>query len=155
MTTPIIEMHAPPLADEQTSLTDQAFLQGVGSRVRELRERRGMTRKALAREADVSERYLGQLESGDGNMSIVLLRRVTAALNAKLIDVLEPEQSGGVERRLITRLLEEVPKHRLEDLVFRLMRDFGKEEATRRNRIALVGLRGAGKSTLGQRLAAE
>jgi XRE family transcriptional regulator, aerobic/anaerobic benzoate catabolism transcriptional regulator len=137
------------------SATDQAFLHAVGSRVRALRERRGMTRKALAREAEVSERYLGQLESGDGNMSIVLLRRVAGALGGKLIDVLEPEPLGSVERRLISRLLEAVPPHRLEDLTFRLMREFGKEEASRRGRIALVGLRGAGKSSLGQRLAAE
>jgi XRE family aerobic/anaerobic benzoate catabolism transcriptional regulator len=144
-----------PFAGVIDSMTDEAFLQGVGGRVRVLRERRGMTRKSLAREADVSERYLGQLESGDGNMSIVLLRRVASALGGKLIDVLEPQPPGSVERRLIARLLDAVPAHRLEDLTFRLMREFGKEEAARHGRIALVGLRGAGKSTLGQRLAAE
>jgi XRE family aerobic/anaerobic benzoate catabolism transcriptional regulator len=146
---------APAAVHDTAALTDHAFLQGVGSRVRELRERRGMTRKALAREADVSERYLGQLESGEGNISIVLLRRVAAALNAKLGGLLEPEPAAGVERRLIARLLATVPAHRLEDLILRLMRDFGREEALRRNRIALIGLRGAGKSTLGPRLAAQ
>jgi XRE family aerobic/anaerobic benzoate catabolism transcriptional regulator len=145
----------PVVADESASLTDQAFLRGVGSRARVLRERRGMTRKALAREADVSERYLAQLEAGEGNMSIVLLRRVAAALGSRLIEMLEPDEMGSVERRMITRLLNSVPPHRLEDLTFRLMREFGKEEAIRRGRIALVGLRGAGKSTLGQKLAAE
>jgi XRE family aerobic/anaerobic benzoate catabolism transcriptional regulator len=120
-----------------------------------LRERRGLTRKDLAREADVSERYLGQLESGDGNMSIVLLRRVAAALGAKLNDVLEPEPAQSMERRLISRLLDAVPPHRLEDLTFRLTREFGNEETSRHGRIALVGLRGAGKSSLGQRLATE
>ncbi|MEA3108978.1 MAG: family transcriptional regulator, aerobic/anaerobic benzoate catabolism transcriptional [Gammaproteobacteria bacterium] len=145
----------PVVAAESPSLTDQAFLRGVGSRARVLRERRGMTRKALAREADVSERYLAQLEAGEGNMSIVLLRRVAAALGSRLIEMLEPDEMGSVERRMITRLLNSVPPHRLEDLTFRLMREFGKEEAIRRGRIALVGLRGAGKSTLGQKLAAE
>jgi XRE family aerobic/anaerobic benzoate catabolism transcriptional regulator len=145
----------PVVAAESPSLTDQAFLRGVGSRARILRERRGMTRKALAREADVSERYLAQLEAGEGNMSIVLLRRVAAALGSRLIEMLEPDEMGSVERRMITRLLNSVPPHRLEDLTFRLMREFGKEEAIRRGRIALVGLRGAGKSTLGQKLAAE
>jgi XRE family transcriptional regulator, aerobic/anaerobic benzoate catabolism transcriptional regulator len=144
----------PVVADESASLTDRAFLRGVGSRARLLRERRGMTRKALAREADVSERYLAQLESGEGNMSIVLLRRVAAALGSRLIEMLEPDEMGSVERRMITRLLDSVPAHRLEDLTLRLMREFGKEEAGRRGRIALVGLRGAGKSTLGQKLAA-
>jgi XRE family aerobic/anaerobic benzoate catabolism transcriptional regulator len=144
----------PVVADESASLTDRAFLRGVGSRARLLRERRAMTRKALAREADVSERYLAQLESGEGNMSIVLLRRVAAALGSRLIEMLEPDEMGSVERRMITRLLDSVPAHRLEDLTLRLMREFGKEEAGRRGRIALVGLRGAGKSTLGQKLAA-
>jgi len=140
---------------DAATLSDHAFLQGVGSRVRALRERRGMTRKALAREADVSERYLGLLEAGEGNISIVLLRRVTAALNARLADVLEPEVSASAERRLIARLLESVPANRLESLVLRLMHDYGREEAARRQRIALIGLRGAGKSTLGRRLAGE
>jgi len=114
-----------------------------------------MTRKALATEADVSERYLAQLESGEGNMSIVLLRRVAAALGSRLTDMLDLEESGSVERRMIARLLDTVPAHRLEDLTFRLMREFGREEAMRHGRIALVGLRGAGKSTLGQKLAVE
>jgi len=92
---------------------------------------------------------------GEGNMSIVLLRRVATALGSRLTDMLEPEENLGVERRMIARLLDSVPAHRLEDLTFRLMRDFGREEAVRRGRIALVGLRGAGKSTLGQKLAAE
>lgn len=144
-----------PSDASEALLSDQAFLQGVGSRVRELRERRGMTRKALAKEADVSERYLGQLETGDGNISIVLLRHVTAALGAKLSDVLEPEQKNAAERRLLSRLFERVPEHRLEDLIFRLVREFGKDEGARRKRVALIGLRGAGKSTLGHRLATE
>jgi len=135
--------------------TDHAFLHGVGSRVRELRERRGMTRKALAREADVSERYLGLLETGEGNISIVLLRHVAAALNAQVADLLEPEPAASNVSRLIARLLQTVPPHRLEELILRLMRDFGRAEAARRQRIALIGLRGAGKSTLGPRLAAQ
>ena len=86
----------PANSDELASLTDQAFLQGIGSRARVLRERRGMTRKALAREADVSERYLAQLESGEGNMSIVLLRRVATALGSRLVHMLEPDEAGSV-----------------------------------------------------------
>lgn len=142
-------------AADAATQTDRAFLQGVGRRVRELRERRGMTRKALARDAQVSERYLGLLETGEGNISIVLLRRVMSMLNARLAEVLEPETAANAERRLIARLLESVPPNRLEGLVLRLMHDYGREEAARRQRIALIGLRGAGKSTLGPKLAAE
>ncbi len=146
---------AKPHAAEELSSADSDFLSALGKRVRELRERRGMTRKRMALEADVSERYLGQLEAGEGNVSMLLLRRVAAALNVTLGEVLLPEQEDSVERRLIRRFLERIPAHRLEDVIFRLMREFGHEEALRRKRIALIGLRGAGKSTLGNLLAKE
>jgi XRE family aerobic/anaerobic benzoate catabolism transcriptional regulator len=146
---------AKPHATEELSSADSDFLSALGKRVRELRERRGMTRKRMALEADVSERYLGQLEAGEGNVSMLLLRRVAAALNVTLGEVLLPEQEDSVERRLVRRFLERIPAHRLEDVIFRLMREFGHEEALRRKRIALIGLRGAGKSTLGNLLAKE
>lgn len=131
------------------------FLLFLGKRVRQVRNRRAMTRKAAAREADVSERHLAQLEAGEGNVSIVLLRRIAAALNISLIELFAPEAEEPVEKRLIQRFLERLPAHRLEDVVFRLMRDFGHEEKVRRMRIALIGLRGAGKSTLGAKLGQE
>jgi XRE family aerobic/anaerobic benzoate catabolism transcriptional regulator len=150
-----VKPQAKPQTAEELSSADSGFLAALGARVRELRERRGMTRKRTALEADVSERYLGQLEAGEGNVSILLLRRVAAALNVTLGEVLLPEQEDSVERRLIRRFLERIPAHRLEDVIFRLMREFGHEEALRRKRIALIGLRGAGKSTLGNLLAKE
>ena len=131
------------------------FLLFLGKRVRQVRNRRAMTRKAAAREADVSERHLAQLEAGEGNVSIVLLRRIAAALNISLVELFAPEADEPVEKRLIQRFLERLPAHRLEDVVFRLMRDFGHEEKVRRMRIALIGLRGAGKSTLGAKLGQE
>ena len=130
-----------------------SFLESLGSRVRQVRNQRGMTRKAAAQAADVSERHLAQLESGEGNISIVLLRRIAAALGVSLVDLFSPEINEPVEKRLIQRFLEGIPAHRLEDVVFRLMRDFGHQEKIRQMRIALVGLRGAGKSTLGAKLA--
>jgi XRE family aerobic/anaerobic benzoate catabolism transcriptional regulator len=132
---------------------DGAFLAAMGRRVREAREQRGMARKALSQDAGVSERYLAQLEAGEGNASVLLLRNVARALGLPLMSLLEPRESS-VEQRLIRRFLERLPEHRLEDVVFRLMRDFGQEQAGRRKRIALIGLRGAGKSTLGSALAA-
>lgn len=134
---------------------DERFLEALGKRVRELRERRGMTRKLVARDSGVSERHLAHLEGGEGNVSIVLLRRIAAALNASLTDLLSSDSEDTVERRLIRRFLERMPPHRLEEVIFRLMRDFGHEEAVRRNRVALIGLRGAGKTTLGKRLALQ
>jgi XRE family transcriptional regulator, aerobic/anaerobic benzoate catabolism transcriptional regulator len=144
----------PPVSAPGHQGEDAAFLIAMGRRVRDAREQRGMARKVLAQSAGVSERYLAQLEAGEGNASVLLLRHVARALGLALTELLETREHP-VEQRLIRRFLEQLPEHRLEDIVFRLMRDFGREEATRRKRIALVGLRGAGKTTLGRALAAE
>jgi XRE family aerobic/anaerobic benzoate catabolism transcriptional regulator len=155
MGTPISTNSKAASLDRVTPIPDGDFLLFLGRRVRELRSRRGMTRKIVAREANVSERHLAQLEAGGGNVSIVLLRRITAALKVSLVDLFAPEARGPHEKRMIQRFLERLPNHRVEDVVVRLMRDFGPEEEMRRKRIALIGLRGAGKSTLGIRLGAE
>jgi len=132
---------------------DAQFLNDLGRRLRELRERRGLSRKRLARDSGVSERYLAQIETGNGNSSVMLLRRVAAPLGVAVGDLVAGEDNDSVQRRLIRRFLDRLPAHRLEEVIFRLMRDFGHEEAARRKRIALIGLRGAGKSTLGDMLA--
>jgi XRE family aerobic/anaerobic benzoate catabolism transcriptional regulator len=134
---------------------DVDFLLFLGKRVRLLRNLRGMTRKMVAREADVSERHLAQLEAGEGNVSIVLLRRIAGALNVSLVELFAPEVEEPAGKQMIQRFLERLPNHRLEDVVLRLMRDFRPGEQVRRKRIALIGLRGAGKSTLGSKLAGE
>jgi XRE family aerobic/anaerobic benzoate catabolism transcriptional regulator len=82
---------------------------------------------------------------------VLLLRSVARALDTSLTELIDPRE-GSVEKRLIRRFLDRLPVHRLEDAVFRLVRDYGEEAATRRKRIALVGLRGAGKTTLGNAL---
>jgi XRE family aerobic/anaerobic benzoate catabolism transcriptional regulator len=131
------------------------FLAFLGKRVRELRSRRGMTRKQMSQEADVSERHLAQLESGEGNISVVLLQRIAAALHEPIANLFTSQTEEPAKRRLIQGFMERLPENRLEDVVSRLMRDFGQEEKTRRMRIALIGMRGAGKSTLGSMLAKE
>ena len=133
---------------------DTAFIASLGDRVRDARARRGMSRKALAQGSDVSERYLAQVESGETNPSIMVLRHVAQALGVSLVELLEPRRESG-EHRLISRFLEQLSPSRLDDALLCLMREFGKEDASRRRRIALVGLRGAGKSTLGRALAGE
>jgi XRE family transcriptional regulator, aerobic/anaerobic benzoate catabolism transcriptional regulator len=97
-------------------MTETAYLSLLGDRVRAWRNEQGVTRKALSAASGVSERYLAQLEAGEGNISVLLLRKVARAMG--------------------------VP---VENLV--------REEARPQRCIALVGLRGAGKSTLGQKLA--
>src|SRR6266436_7874544 len=106
---------------EELSSADSDFLAALGRRVRELRERRGMTRKRMALEADVSERYLGQLETGEGNVSVLLLRRIAAAMNVTVMELLIPEHQDTVETRLFRRFLERLPAHRMEDVILRLM----------------------------------
>lgn len=145
---------APEAVTSVHDAADAQFLAALGRHVREARERRGMARRNLSQSAGVSERYLAQLEAGEGNASVLLLRNVARALGLPLTELIE-QRDGSVEQRLIRRFLERLPAHRLEDVVFRLMRDFGQEEAARRKRIALVGLRGAGKTTLGSALASE
>ena len=142
-----------PAVAASLSTDEKDFLGALGRQVRECRERRGLARKAVSQSADVSERYLAQLEAGEGNASVLLLRSVARALDTPLTELIDPRE-GSVEKRLIRRFLNRLPVHRLEDAVFRLMRDYGEEAAARRKRIALVGLRGAGKTTLGTALAA-
>jgi XRE family aerobic/anaerobic benzoate catabolism transcriptional regulator len=133
---------------------DSDFLRAMGKRVREGRERRGMSRRAVSEAAEVSERYLAQLEAGEGNASVALLRRVAASLGVPLTDLVGNNETP-VEQRLIRRFFEQLPANRLEDVILRLISDFGQKEAARKNRIALVGLRGAGKSSLGAALAKD
>ncbi len=140
-----------PIALEKA---DPEFLAGLGHRVREIRDQRGMARKLLARTADVSERYLAALEVGEGNASVILLRRVAAALGVRLTDLLDAGESGA-EHRPLRRFLESLPPKRAQEALQRLMQEFGQDEAVRRKRITLIGLRGAGKSTLGTALAKE
>lgn len=156
---PLPPTGAPHAADGVGSVAehnddDARLLAALGQRVRDARARSGMSRKNLATAAGVSERYLAQLESGETNPSIIQLRRVGRALGVALTDLLAAPQDS-VEERLIRRLLDRLPPQRLEDAIMRLMRDLGADTAERRKRIALVGLRGAGKSTLGRQLAAE
>lgn len=129
------------------------FLSFLGRRVRELRSSRSMTRKQMSQEADVSERHLAQLESGEGNISVVLLQRIAGALHVPIANLFAPRAEEAAKKRLIERFLEGLPEHRLEDVVSRLARDFGEEEKVRKMRVALIGMRGAGKSTLGSMLA--
>jgi XRE family aerobic/anaerobic benzoate catabolism transcriptional regulator len=138
-----------------SEVADGAFLEGLGARVREARRRHGLSRKALAQASAVSERYLAELEAGRGNISILLLRKVGATLGIALPDLLRDGEEQVLELTLIQQLLQRLPPQRLARVRAQLQRDFGGAPAERSGRIALIGLRGAGKSTLGGALAAE
>jgi len=102
----------------RTENGEAAYLARLGERVRGWRTERGVTRKALALSSGVSERYLAQLEAGEGNISVLLLRRIAQAMAVPI---------------------EELAREH--------------DAAARSARVALIGLRGAGKSTLGGKLA--
>lgn len=134
---------------------EAALLARIGARVREARASRGMTRKLLAAHSQISERYLAQLEGGAANPSVVVLSKLAEALGMDIPALLEPRTPDAVELGLITRLLKRAPAGALGAIRSRLTQELGRDDDVRRARIALVGLRGAGKTTLGARLARE
>jgi XRE family aerobic/anaerobic benzoate catabolism transcriptional regulator len=137
------------------------FLVALGERVRSLRSRRGMTRKALALATDVSERHLANLEYGVGNASILILLQVAQALQCSLAELVGDVTTRSPEWLLIRELLEqrdEATLRRVRAAIGEMLGtggDHGKGGQVRSACIALVGLRGAGKSTLGAMLAED
>ncbi len=131
------------------------FLAALGDRVRNLRARRGMTRKAVALAADVSERHLANLEYGVGNASILVLLQVGRALQCSLGELIGDVTTSSPEWLLIRELLEQRDEATLQRVRVAIgeMLGTGGGLAPHCTRVALIGLRGAGKSTLGQRLA--
>jgi XRE family transcriptional regulator, aerobic/anaerobic benzoate catabolism transcriptional regulator len=131
---------------------DERYLNLLGDRVRSARARRGMTRKILSAESGVSERYLAQLESGRGNVSIILLRQIAAAMHLPLSELVQDGPDRPVEMALILEQLADLNSDDLTDLHLHIRQRYTPESG-QSGRIALIGLRGAGKSTLGSALA--
>ena len=137
----------------QDSDPETGFLDQLGQRVRTMRALRGMSRKVLAKVSGISERYIAQLESGKGNVSIVLLRRVSNAMGAHLEDLI-PSTEPAPDWAVIRNLLRKATPGQIAQAKDVLAG--GAVSAHRRHSfsgIALIGLRGAGKSTLGKMLA--
>jgi XRE family aerobic/anaerobic benzoate catabolism transcriptional regulator len=131
------------------------FLEALGERVRNLRSRKGMTRRAVAVAADVSERHLANLEYGTGNVSVLVLLQVAHALQCSLAELLGDVTTTSPEWLLIRELLSKRSEADLRRARVQLSDMFGEggNAQERKSRIALIGLRGAGKTALGQRLA--
>jgi XRE family aerobic/anaerobic benzoate catabolism transcriptional regulator len=138
-------------------LEKHPFLVSLGGRVRSLRARRGMTRKAVALAADVSERHLANLEYGEGNASILVLLQVAGALHCSLMELLGDVSTSSPEWLLIRELLENADEAQLRRARIAIGEALGTggSAPTASTRVALIGLRGAGKSSLGQMLAAD
>lgn len=129
------------------------YLQALGAHIYDLRLRRGMTRADLARYSGVSLRYLAKLEGGDGNISVIRLREVAQALAMPLEDIVRVGSERSPELTLLIEYLSRLTVAQLGEARQLLLGAF--ETAGRRDRIALIGLRGAGKSTLGRMLAEQ
>jgi XRE family transcriptional regulator, aerobic/anaerobic benzoate catabolism transcriptional regulator len=138
---------------DETTDPEAGFLEQLGQRVRTTRALRGMSRKVLARVSGISERYIAQLEGGKGNVSIVLLRRVANAMGAHLEDLI-PSADPAPDWQVVRDLLRKASPGQIAQA-----KDILAGSGTAMHRratfagVALIGLRGAGKSTLGQLLA--
>ena len=135
----------------------EPFLAALGGRVRAVRARRGMTRRELAQAAGVSERHLANLEYGLGNVSVLVLLKVANALQCSLAELIGDVTASSPEWLLLREMLE----HRDEAALRRVRAEVGRllgtggDNLSRSPRIALLGLRGAGKTTLGRMLAED
>ncbi len=151
----------PSEAGEAEGERKDPFLIALGERVKALRARRGMTRKALAQATDVSERHLANLEYGVGNASILVLLQVTRALQCSFAELLGDVTTQSPEWLLLREMLanrDEATLRRVRIAVGELLgtgAGEGEGARARSSRIALIGLRGAGKSTLGRMLAED
>jgi XRE family aerobic/anaerobic benzoate catabolism transcriptional regulator len=142
----------------QDAAAKHPFLVSLGERVRALRSRRGMTRKALAEAADVSERHLGNLELGVGNPSVLILLQVAQALKTSPAELIDEQAARSTEWLLIRELLaneSEATLRRVREAIVPLVDTSTSATGPRPTRVALIGLRGAGKSTLGKMLAED
>jgi XRE family aerobic/anaerobic benzoate catabolism transcriptional regulator len=137
-----------------TDTDSRATLAELGARVRAWRARRGMTRKQLAADSGLSERFLADVESGKGNVSINSLEAAARALNITILDLLQDAPRPALAR--IHGLLGRLDDGQLDQAYSLLGTAFALADAQGREQcIALVGLRGAGKTTLGAQLAAQ
>jgi len=131
-----------------------SYLVAIGTRIRNLRTQRGLNRKMLAAQSGVSERFLAELETGSGNASVLLLRHLARALDVPVTSLLTEGREPSAELVHTTEFLRHLAPEELHDVQQWLSKRFGEARAAdRRNRVALIGLRGAGKSTIGAALA--
>jgi XRE family aerobic/anaerobic benzoate catabolism transcriptional regulator len=134
---------------------DLAYLRTLAGKIRDARAQRGMTRNALATDSGVSLRFLAQLEGGQGNPSILVLRRIASAMGFPADDLLSDEPPPGIERILLTQMLKRLTDDDLAKARRLLTQQLGLDAVSEVEKpyVTLIGLRGAGKTTLGRRLA--
>ena len=141
----------PRRADPQ----DVAYLHNLADKIRDARAQRGMTRNALAADSGVSLRFLAQLEGGQGNPSILVLRRIAAAMGFPPDDLLSNDPPPAIDRIMAVQMLKRLSDDDIAKARRVLTQHLGLDAVSeaKRRYVTLIGLRGAGKTTLGRRLA--
>jgi XRE family aerobic/anaerobic benzoate catabolism transcriptional regulator len=140
----------------ETGQADAAFAAEIGRMVRLGRAKRGMSRRQLAEESATSERYLAQIESGAGNPSILVMRAIADALAMPIVELLPRAGGASAAYTRVIDALSRLPRSDLPAIADLIERRLDRDvDSDRGRRVALVGLRGAGKSTLGQMLAGK
>src|SRR5260370_38983519 len=136
------------------SISMNSYLQQLGEKLRAVRVRRGMTLRQLARECKLSARFLAKVELGHGNISVDRLHDIATALDVPVESLAADGLPATPPFEQPAALLKKLPPSQLRDAHKLLLEKFGgADSAARSSRIALIGLRGAGKSTLGSLLA--
>ncbi len=148
-------IHGDPQQDTRRGKTaaDEDFLRRVGDRVRAARDQLGITRKKLSEKSGVSERYLADLEVGSGNASLIILRRIAHVLHLDMEQLLAAQPDPSPELKAILTLLADLTPDQLTAARHRLQRGLVTTRSIKSGRIALIGLRGAGKTTVGRAVA--
>lgn len=140
-------------AAELAAAEDETYLVAVGETVRRARSGRGMTRKALSLASGVSERYLADMETGSGNASLLVLRKIARAMGLEVGDLVREGAGPSLALARISHQLEALSDEQLAEVSAYVQARHGTLRLPRRDHVALIGLRGAGKTTLGRALA--
>lgn len=129
------------------------YIELIGNRVRALRAKRGMTRKGLSKHSEVSERYLAQLETGKANITLAVLWRIAEAFDIPFSELIPDKSRDGISPLLSNFLVRLDSEKQL--MALQLLKRRFSEQMNSGHGVALVGLRGAGKTTLGKQLAEQ
>jgi XRE family aerobic/anaerobic benzoate catabolism transcriptional regulator len=132
-------------------LSTNNFTEIIGTRVRSLRLSKGISRRQLSEISEVSERYIALLESGKGNPTVQILGSIAPHLEVTMGDLVDERQAASEEYVDFCRVLRSANSATLKYLKQQL--NIKNTESDAKKHIALIGLRGAGKSTIGQKLA--
>ena len=138
------------MTNEKVINSEAAQLSKIGQNIRKYRAQRGITRESLANKSNISLRYLAQIESGKGNPTLIVLKNISNAMNMTLKNLLYDEYINDSNKESIIEKLDQFNTKNLKNLLAYINEiEISTEKKKNKKKIALIGLRGAGKSTLG------